>query len=240
MSAKRIKGKTHFLFTGGVISLFVLFGGIVVFLGGNYKSGAFAESGERQNAQKNRKGDLLVTPAWKVFRPRVVSSDPIRGTQSAPVDIVVFGGFGCAECKDIQPVLSRVLKEYSGMVRLVWKDFPDPRNPNSRTAARAARCAQVQGKFWQYHDMLFERQDFLSGETYMQIARELELDENAFSRCLASEDIFSLVGSGMEEAQRVRVDALPSVFVNGRRIEGGFSYPEIQSLIVASLEDIAL
>ena len=234
------KTENYVLFVAfGFLSAIILFGGIIFFLRDGREPSVAGERGSA-DMQKSKEGDLLVTPAWKVFRPEVLSSDPVRGARDAPVDIVMFGGFGCAACKDVQPTLSRILEDYAGMVRLVWKDFPDPRNPNSRTAARAARCAQVQGKFWQYHDLLFQWQGSFSNEAYLQIAQELKLDEDAFSQCLESEDIFSLVGSGMEEAQRVRVDTLPSIFVNGRRIEGSFSYPEIQALIMRALKDITL
>ena len=87
-----------------------------------------------------------------------VSADgaPVRGAADAPVTIVEFSDFECPFCKQTHPTLKQLLECYPGKVRLAYRDFPlDSIHPQSRRAAEAARCASDQGKFWEYHDVLF-------------------------------------------------------------------------------------
>src|SRR5262249_48948425 len=82
----------------------------------------------------------------------------IRGAADASVTLVEFSDFHCPFCKRVQPTLAELLKTYPGKVKLVYRDLPlDGLHPQARGAAEAARCAQDQGKFWEYHDVLLTR-----------------------------------------------------------------------------------
>lgn len=82
----------------------------------------------------------------------VAPSDPVRGAADATVRIVEFSDFHCPFCRQARPVLDRLMEEYAGQVQWTWKDYP----LGPTAAAEAAACAHDQGRFWEYHDVLFE------------------------------------------------------------------------------------
>ena len=83
---------------------------------------------------------------------------PSPGGASASVEIIEFSDFQCPYCQSVAPVLKQLMAKYGDRVKLVWKDFPLPNHPDARPAAEAALCANDQGKFWAYHDKLFDNQ----------------------------------------------------------------------------------
>src|SRR5215471_11454580 len=110
-----------------------------------------------------------------------------RGPKDAPVTIVEFSDFQCPFCKNATTTVKQVLDKYPGKVRLVFRDFPLASiHPLAQKAHEAARCAADQGKFWEYHDVLFERSPKLSPAELKQYAQDLKLDGGAFAQCLDS------------------------------------------------------
>ena len=101
--------------------------------------------------------ETFLTPP-PVFRATIATAGaPVRGPATAPVTIVEFSDFHCPYCKRVQPVLSQLLAKYGDKVNLVFRDYPvDVLHPQARAASEAARCATEQGKFWEFHDELFE------------------------------------------------------------------------------------
>ncbi len=144
--------------------------------------------------------DPLLTKG--VLIPPVLPTDPVRGDTRAQLTIIEFGDFQCPFCADIAPVLAQVLASYPE-VRLVWKDLPNPAHPQARPAALAARCAQNQDKFWEFHDLLFANQAELGDKLYKQIAEVLELDLTSFNSCLASQAYIEVVGEGLAAANNL-------------------------------------
>ena len=171
-------------------------------------------------------------------RPVIASSDPVRGDIAAPIAIIEFGDFFCPACAEVETVLNFVLQQYKGRVKLVWKDMPNVRtHPLAQKTAEAARCAGAQGKFWQYHDLLFTRQsdvasDFMSDTNgFTKIARELNLSMGAFETCLDSGQAADLVQRSFNEGLLLRVDATPYFFIGDRRFSGAVSEQELQEAI---------
>lgn len=87
-------------------------------------------------------------------------SNPVRGTANAPVTIVEFADYQCTYCALVQTTVDQVMQQYQGKVQLYFRDFPLPpsMHPFAQQAALASRCAGEQGKFWEYHDMLYANQ----------------------------------------------------------------------------------
>ena len=88
-----------------------------------------------------------------------VDDDPVRGNAAAAVTIVEFTDFQCPACAAMQPILEEVMKTYANRVKLVVRDFPLAMHANARKAAEAANAANAQGKFFEYTDLLFKRQN---------------------------------------------------------------------------------
>jgi len=181
--------------------------------------------------------DPLITPVAKVYKSFIRPDDPVRGTNNSGLTILEFGDFECPYCAQIYLDLIKILDEHRGEVRLVWKDFVSPVHINGRQAALAARCAAEQNKFWEYHDYLFENQSMLSRELYNQIALELELDLATFNNCLDNQSIIEYIGQGLEDGQRLGVDATPFLFIGNTKINFALTYEELKEVVEYELNN---
>jgi protein-disulfide isomerase len=125
------------------------------------------------------------------------------------------------------PLLEQVLEKYPGKVRLVFKNFPLRNHAQAKPAALAALAAGEQGKFWEYHDKVFERYKTLNDDVFREIAEELGLDMKTFDAARTGPELAAAVTRDMEEGGRAGVRGTPTIFVNGRLLKnrslGGFS-----------------
>jgi protein-disulfide isomerase len=148
----------------------------------------------------------------------IASSDPVKGTGT--IELVEFSDFQCPFCQRVQPVLREVLAKFDGKVKHVWKDYPLPVHQFAATAAAAARCAQEQGQFWEYHDLLFANQQALTSEDLKEHASTLRLDPRAFKTCLETGKYRHQISAALKTASEYVVPATPTVFINGRMVMG--------------------
>lgn len=172
--------------------------------------------------------DPLIT-AGEQFLLR--STDPVWGESTARIRIIEFGDFQCVYCAQMQSTLAEVLEEYSGQVRLIWKDFPNPLHAEAQNAALAARCAERQGKFWQYHDYLFANQASLGRELYNKIALQLDFDLASFNRCLDNKETLGLVGEGLTDGQNFGVDATPYLIIGNEVYNYALGIDELRQIL---------
>ena len=160
----------------------------------------------------------------------------VRGAMDAPVTIVEFTDFQCPYCKTATATVKQLLKKYPGKVRWVFRDFPIPRlHPEAPKAHEAARCAGEQGKFWEYHDLLFDRSPRQAPDDLKQYANDLKLDTAAFDQCLDSGKHATEVNSDVQEGVRLRVEGTPTFFINGRRLAGSEPLTTFQKIIDSEL-----
>jgi protein-disulfide isomerase len=168
-----------------------------------------------------------------------IGDSPVLGAADAPVTIVEFADFECPYCAGVEPTLERILAEYAGKVRLVFKHNPLPVHPNALLASRAAVAAQRQGKFWEMHGLLFSAQERLDREAIASHARVLGLDVQAFESVLASPESTRAVSADMSLAGRLGIKGAPAFFINGRFIPGAQPFEVFQEAIdreLAALE----
>lgn len=163
--------------------------------------------------------------------------DPSVGPASAPVTIVEFSDFQCPFCKQSAQVVKQLLRTYGQRVRFVYRDYPAPNHRHAKHAAEAAQCAAAQGKFWAYHDLLFEYQKPGAGWDFYGLAQEASLDVDVFSRCLDTHQYASEVESDFRDALNLGVMNTPTFFVNGRPLIGARSFNEFQTLIDQALAE---
>jgi len=157
---------------------------------------------------------------------------PIRGSANAPVTIIEFSDFHCPYCKQVQPTLKRILSDYGGRVRLAYRDFPlDQLHPSARKAAEAARCANDQGKFWEFHDKLYGGATDASPETLTRLAREVDMDVVAFQQCLSIGKHQSAINRDIQEASSLGIAGTPGFFINGRLVSGAQPYEGFAQII---------
>ncbi len=160
-----------------------------------------------------------------------ISQAPVRGDAKAPVTIIEFSDFECPACRAVEPMLKQVLAEYS-KVRLVFMNYPLPMHPNAMNAAMAAVAAGKQGKFWSYHDKLFDNQDKQTMADLVRYAMEMKLDVNKFQADMqAARD---RVEKDRAEGKKVELTGTPGVLINGCKARLG-SIEELKSYIEAEL-----
>lgn len=185
-----------------------------------------------------RKGStiaLLIDPP----RVRVGASGPSRGPATAPVTIVEFSDFQCPFCAQAGPILRKVADTYGDRVRIVYRDFPLDTHVQARKAAEAARCADEQGKFWEYHDTLLANQQALDVDALKNYAEQLGLDVTAFSACVTSSKFRNAVDDDRQEGQRLGIGGTPTFFVNGWSFVGVPSFDAIRAVIDEELQRVA-
>jgi protein-disulfide isomerase len=160
-----------------------------------------------------------------------------RGPAAAPVTIVEWSDYECPYCKQAQEVLQRLRAEFPDTVRLVFKDFPLRSHPQALPAALAARCAGAQGRYWEYHDLLFVAQPDFARDQLIVYARRLGLDAGTFTDCLDSGRFREAVLADQREGRAAGVRATPTFFINQRKVEGVLPLEEFRAAIQQALRD---
>jgi len=139
---------------------------------------------------------------------------PVKGPANASVTIIVFSDYLCPVCNRLEPVLKQVLEQYHNDVKLVHKLCPY--HDFSREAVEAAYAAWDQGKFWEYHDLLFYNQLVLNKPQITAIAEELHLDLKRFNKKMKDPAIQKLIDRDMADVSRLGILGTPTVYINGK------------------------
>ncbi|MEE8311225.1 MAG: thioredoxin domain-containing protein [Candidatus Binatia bacterium] len=169
-----------------------------------------------------------------VIEVEIGSGPPRGGKPGAPITIVGFSDYECPYCKRGEEVVEQVLNAYGDKVVYYHRDYPLPFHPNARRAAEAARCAGEQGKYWDYHVMLFTSSQ-LSEERFVEIAESIQIDRAKFDQCLASGRFEAAVDADMAAAAGVGVNGTPAFFVNGRMLSGAQPFESFKVVIDSEL-----
>ncbi len=173
--------------------------------------------------------EVLLQP----LRLAVAAADsPARGAAGAPVTLVEFGDFQCPYCRALEPTLQKVMKNYSGKVRLVFRQFPLESHPQAAKAAEAALCAREQDKFWELHDRMYDQQNALKVDDLKKAAGELGLNEDRFAKCLDSDKYEAAVQADSHAGEQAGVTGTPALYVNGRPVPGGAVDYDVLSKII--------
>ncbi|NNG15593.1 MAG: thioredoxin domain-containing protein [Gemmatimonadales bacterium] len=169
--------------------------------------------------------------------PEDLSGDgrPFRGPADAPVTVVEFTDYECAFCRrHHRNTYPLIVAAYEGKVKYVVRNYPvKGLHPRAMQAAQAAECAALQGKFWEYQDLLLQRG--LSRESLDAHAREVGLDLVRFTSCLDSEKTAALVEQDLEEGRRRGIPGTPAFFINGRPLFGAQPVEVFQAVIDSML-----
>jgi protein-disulfide isomerase len=172
--------------------------------------------------------------------PRVkmdLQDSPVRGATHVGVTVVEFADYECPYCQQVDPELKRIENEYAGKVAFTFKDAPMPAHIHAHKAAEAAHCAGLQGKFWEYHDVLFANKQ-LDLTELKRYARQLKLDTASFDKCLDSGAQSGIVRRQIAEAQKLGLPGTPSIFVNGRLVSGAVTYEVLREVVDEELENV--
>ncbi len=185
--------------------------------------------------------EAFVTELKKKYKTTVSLQPPVvqvdtggraarGGGPNAPVTLIAFSDYECPFCKRAEETVQQVLKTYGDKVRLVHRDFPLAFHAHARPAAEAARCAEAQGKFWEYHGKLFASPD-LTPEKLQALATEVGLDRAKFDECVAKQQFKAAVDKDVADGTDAGVTGTPAFFVNGRMLSGAQPFEKFKELI---------
>ena len=200
------------------------------------------------NEERLRDGQRqYVQQVWRAAQVEVLLPMPrmpitpdlkrVRGNPQAPVMIVEFSDFQCPFCRRVQPTLNALIEKYSGQVAVSFRDFPILElHPMAHVSAQAAKCAGAQGKFWEYHDLLFAETGRPTREMLGKFAAQLSLDAKAFDACLDGGSQKQGVDDDMAAGLRSGVTSTPAFFINGIFVSGAQPQAEFERIIERELK----
>jgi protein-disulfide isomerase len=146
---------------------------------------------------------------------------PVRGGRAASITIVAFDDFQCPFCAKSEATLRAVEAAHPGDVRIVFKNLPLPFHANARIAAKAAIAADLQGRFWDFHDRVYGRAGSpIDRPALDKIAQDLGLDMTRFARDIDDPATEARIAGDEADAAALKVRGTPTFFVNGRRVIG--------------------
>jgi protein-disulfide isomerase len=161
---------------------------------------------------------------------------PSKGPKDAPVTIVEFSDYQCPFCDRVQGSLNELRGKYGDKIRWVFKVLPLDFHPEAKPAAYAALAANKQGKFWEYHQLLWQRQANLGEKTYLDIANELKLDIKQFNKDRASDEVKAHVEQDQADAEAMGARGTPHFMINGEALSGAMPTGEFVKVIDAQLK----
>jgi protein-disulfide isomerase len=179
------------------------------------------------------KADVLITLAPPVA-DFSIGNAPRLGPADAPIRLVEFADYECPYCARMNPEIKKLRDEFGDKLSVYYKDLPLPMHAQSQKAAEAARCAGQQGKYWEYHDLLFSASGMGSAQL-KDFAHQLKLEQAKFDQCLDSGAEASAVQSDYHEAQQLGLSGTPSFFLNGRFFTGAVDYKMLRDLVQQQL-----
>ena len=156
------------------------------------------------------------------------------GSEKAPVQIIEFADYECPYCQKVNPDLDKLRDQFGNQVSLVYKDFPLPMHPLANKAAEAARCAGEQGKFWEFHNALFQTKRLQASDLKAE-AQTLKLDQAKFDQCLDSGAEAAGVKNDSQEGLRLGLQGTPSFFINGHFMSGAIGYAKLRETVLEEL-----
>jgi len=181
----------------------------------------------------------LKEPPSPVIEVTMEKDDPVLGPDNAPLTIFEFSDYQCPACRRNHAVVRELQQLYNDRIRWVFKDFPMPSHKWARGAAMAAHCAAEQGRFWEYQDLLFSSREELSPERLLELAKELGLQQDAFSGCLEIGKFQAHVEKHIEEGKKFGLDTTPTFIINNRLLSGAPPPDRFKQIIDEELQRVA-
>ena len=204
------------------------------------ENGQTGDSGKAANTQPSEPsvGDA----------PAVTSEDHIRGSENAEVTLIEYSDLECPFCKKFHSTVQKILQEYDGKVRFVYRHYPLPFHKNAQLEAEATECVAELGgndKFWTYVDKIFEKTSStgtsFDANSLAQLATETGVDGSAVKSCLDSGKYTQRVKDQMDGGTKAGVSGTPGTFVTAKKggkdyISGALPYEEVKQKIDALLK----
>jgi len=164
------------------------------------------------------------------------ATDHVYGSHSASVTLVEYGDFECPSCAQAYPAVKIMLDRFGPKVRFVFRHFPLREvHPHAELAAEAAEAAGAQGKFWQFHDLLFTHQHRLGAAHLRDHAQQAGLDMARFENEMRDHVYLQRVQEQIQVGTQLRVRATPTFYLNGVFVDVSFGLEHLQQAVERAL-----
>jgi protein-disulfide isomerase len=170
--------------------------------------------------------------------PPVNKDSHVTGSPHAIVELVEYGDYQCPHCAAAHPVVQQIIRTLGDRLKFAFRHFPMANiHPYAVPAAVAAEAADRQGRFWQMHNTIFDRQNELNAHGLLKFASDIGLDIGIFKRDMQDPALALKVEAHFESGVRSGVNGTPSFFINGEKYNGSYDFP---ALFTALEEEIVL
>lgn len=187
---------------------------------------------QQEQQQQKQANQEKILQQFKNNPQEQIGDSPTFGSTAQKIVLFEFSDFQCPFCSKAQENLKEFMDKHKDNVTLVFKHLPLTRiHPQAIPAAQAAWAAQQQGKFWEYHDALFEQQDKLGEELYLEVANSLGLDIDKFNSDRQSEAATALIEKDVELASKIGVSGTPFFVMNGETLSGAVQLSQFEEIL---------
>jgi protein-disulfide isomerase len=174
-----------------------------------------------------------------MLRPPIKETDHRIGNSDARVTLVEYGDYECPHCGHAYPLVKQLVSRMGKDLLFVFRHFPlQEAHPAAFPAALSAEAAGKQGKFWQMHDLLYDHQEELEENSFLDFAGELNLDLKKFSHDFESDDTSSKVEDDFESGVRSGVNGTPTFFINGKKLAAyDGTYESLENTVLLQIRE---
>ncbi len=169
--------------------------------------------------------------------PPISKSDITKGSSKAKVALIEYSDFQCPACAAYYPLIKQLFSDFGDKIYFAYRFFPlTSIHKNAMIASQAAYAANLQGKFWEMHDLLFQTQTSWAqtdsaAETFVAYAKKLGLDIDKFEKDMNSNEAKNYVANSQNQATAIGINSTPTFFVNGRQLINPRGYDEFKKII---------
>lgn len=173
----------------------------------------------------------------------ITSTDWVTGNKSAKVSVIEYGDFQCPACGAYEPIMQQMEKDYASNVQFVFRNYPLPQHQNGMITSQAAEAAGLQGKYWEMHDLIYQKQaewsdasaDTIVSKYLDAYAKSLGLDLTKFNADINSPAVKQKIQNDMAIANAAKVNHTPTFFVDLKQIPNPQSAAAFKAVIDAAL-----
>jgi protein-disulfide isomerase len=162
----------------------------------------------------------------------IASHDHLQGAMDAPVILLEYGDYQCPYCAEVHKMIKTIQQRLDRQLCFVFRHFPQKQlHCRSQKVAEASEAVAAQGKFWQIHDILFERQKSLRDGDLVEYANELGLDLYQFLQAIAQHRYADRVAEDVHSGRQCQVTHTPTLFINESRYSGAWEVEQLMTAI---------
>lgn len=183
-----------------------------------------------KDKQKNDEAEKFQKSLEKRYQISIDDS-PSVGNKNAKYQLIAFVDLQCSFCKKAELTISKLQEKYGKDILVVYKNYPLAFNEEAENASKAALAANLQGKFSEYKNNLYENQVLLGEHMYLEIAKNLNLDIEKFNQDRSSKAIQALINQDSKQAEKLDITGTPCFFLNGVKIPGAYPVDYFEKII---------